>query len=63
VGAGGGGGGGGTCAVYPGNSGNPGNAGSVGTSGGQSCLTVTSGSSYPVTVGSGGFVNISWNPQ
>jgi hypothetical protein len=24
---------------------------------------VTPGSSYPVTVGSGGYVNISWNAQ
>ena len=62
TGCGGGGGGGGA-----GNAGNPGtgsgNPGNVGSSATYSCLTVSGGSSYPVTVGPGGFATISWDPQ
>jgi hypothetical protein len=47
-----------------GTGGNPGNPGNTGTTlPAQNCIVVTGGSSYPVTVGSGGFVTIAWNPQ
>jgi hypothetical protein len=47
----------------PGNPGNPGNAGNSGTSGTQNAISVTGGTSYPVTVGPGGFATISWSAQ
>jgi hypothetical protein len=50
----------------PGNSGNAGNPGSSATQSSVNCVTVTSGGSYPITVGTGspaGQVVISWNAQ
>jgi hypothetical protein len=44
----------------PGNPGNPGSAANTTT---YNSVSVTGGSSYPISVASGGFVNVSWNPQ
>lgn len=59
---GGGGGGGGRGSGAAGSAGNPGNPGSLGTPG-SSLTPVSPGTNAPITVGSGGFVTISWNPQ
>jgi hypothetical protein len=59
-GAAGGGGGGRGDVGNPGNSGNPGAAANTTN---YSCVSVTGGASYPVTVASGGQVVVSWNPQ
>ena len=56
-----GGGGGGRGAT--GNAGSSGNPGSAANPTSYNCQSVSPGASYPVTVASGGQVNISWNPQ
>jgi hypothetical protein len=35
----------------------------LGTAGTFNCVTTSPGTNTPVTVGSGGYVTISWNPQ
>lgn len=55
----GGGGGGSSTSGNPGNAGNPGNSGTPAT---FNCVPTTTGS-YPVQVGSGGQITISWNTQ
>lgn len=46
-----------------GNAGAAGGAGNAGTPTAYPCVSVTPGASYPIVVGSGGQVNISWNTQ
>ena len=46
-----------------GGAGNPGNAGAAANPTTFNAVPVVGGTSYPVTVASGGQVNISWNPQ
>ena len=46
-----------------GGSGNPGNAGAAANPTTFNAATVVGGSCYPITVASGGQVNISWCPQ
>ena len=59
-GTGGGGGGGGSGSGNPGSPGNPGSAGNPST---FNAVTVVSGTSYPVSIASGGQVIVSWCPQ
>ena len=55
-----GGGGGGSGSGNPGSPGNPGSAGNPST---FNAITVVSGTSYPVSIASGGQVIVSWCPQ